>query len=416
MLLGLFLLPSAPAGDKKSEKAPRTGVDNPALAPLDEMMEKFIAEHQVPGAALAVTKDGKLVYTRGFGYADPEAKSLVQPRSKFRIASISKPITAAAILRLIEMGKLKLDDPVFDLLALALPPGSEEDPRLRKITVRHCLQHTGGWDRAKSSDPMFRPLVIAKALGVKAPAGPNDVIRYMMGQKLDFAPGSRYAYSNFGYCVLGRVIEKVSGKSYEAFVRDEILQTLKMDDTRLGKTLEPAPGEVKYVDGKKRTAPAVVGPELGKKVPLEYGAWYLEAMDAHGGWLSSAPDLVRFASAFDRTRKSPILKDESIRALFARPEGLAGHDKDGKAKETYYGLGWQVVSAGPKGSFNSWHTGALDGTATILVRRHDGLDWAVLFNARADEKGRYLAALIDPLVHQAVDRVQRWPIKDLFEK
>jgi CubicO group peptidase (beta-lactamase class C family) len=416
LILLLGLLAAVPAGEKKAATPVRTGPDEPDLASFDAMMERFVRDNDVPGAALAVAKNGRLVYARGFGYADPSARAPVQPHALFRIASISKPITAAAILRLIEMGKLKLDDSAFDLLKLAPLAGREEDPRLKKVTIRELLQHTGGFDRAASFDPMFQPIKIAEAFRATPPAEPRQIIRYMMGVKLDFDPGSRYAYSNYGYCLLGRVIEEVSGKGYEAFVRAQVLNPLHMADTRLGKTLQRARGEVKYVDLKRRTAPAVVGPKLGQQVPLPYGAWYLEAMDAHGGWLSSAPDLVRFAASFDRSAKSPILKAESIRTTFARPAGLAGHDKHGKPLDVYYGCGWQVRVIGPKGAVNTWHTGSLDGTATLLVRRSDGLCWAVLFNARENQRGKNLAGLIDPLVHGAADRVKRWPAKDMFDK
>jgi CubicO group peptidase (beta-lactamase class C family) len=417
LLLGL-LIPTS-AGDKKADKLPRTGIDDANLASFDEMMERFVIDQEVPGAALAVAKDGKLVYARGFGYADrdPKSKMLVQPHSKFRIASISKPITAAAILRLIEMGKLKLDDHAFDLLKLAPPAMAEVDPRLHKVTIRELLQHTAGFDRDKSFDPMFRPIIIAKALGTPPPADPEHIVRYMLGHKLDFDPGARYAYSNFGYCVLGRVIEKVSGKGYEAFVHDAILKPLAIADTQLGKTLERAKGEVKYVDLKGRTGPAVVGPERGKQVPWPYGAWYLEAMDAHGGWISTAPDLVRYASSLNDPKKCPILKAESIRTMFARPTGLAGYEKNGKPLDVYYGCGWEVRVVNDKtGATNTWHGGSLDGTSTLLVRRADGLTWAVLFNARENRKGKELAGLIDPLVHEAADRVKQWPKRDLFKK
>jgi CubicO group peptidase (beta-lactamase class C family) len=146
-------------------------------------------------------------------------------------------------------------------------------------------------------------------------------------------------------------------------------------------------------------------------VPLPYGAWYLEAMDAHGGWISTAPDLVRFGSAFNQPDRCKILKADSIKTMFARPDGLAGHTKDGKAKDSFYGCGWQVRTVGRDDRINTWHTGALDGTETLLVRRSDGLTWAVLFNTRNG-----LIAKIDPLLHQAADKVKRWPKRDLFEK
>src|SRR5262249_53134841 len=148
--------------------------------------------------------------------------------------------------------------------------------------------------------------------------------------------------SNFGYCLLGRVIEKVSGQSYESYVRKEVLAPVGVHSMKLGKTLETerARGEVKYYAPGKNLA--VLGPQLGKPVPNPYGAWCIEAMDSHGGWIASAEDLVRFASAFDHPGKCKILKEKSIEEMFARPEGLAGHTPQGKPLAAYYAFGWQV--------------------------------------------------------------------------
>jgi N-acyl-D-amino-acid deacylase len=401
--VGLTFCSAAIAQEKE---IPVTGLGDADLAPFDDMMFKFMADNQVPGAVLAVAKDGKLVYARGFGHADQQLGLPVPPGMRFRIASISKPITAAAILKLIEMGLLKIDDNPFTVLNIALPMDS--DPRLKKITIKHLLHHTAGWDRAKAFDPMFRPIVIAKEENVMPPAKPMDIIHYMTHQKLQFEPGERYAYSNFGYCILGRVIEKVGGHSYEAFVQKRIFDPIGVKHTQLGHTLTTAKNETHYFDEKSRTANAIMGPNFGKPAPLPYGAWYLEAMDSHGGWISSAPDLVRFASAFNQADKCKILKADSIKTMFARPEGLAGQTKEGKAKDVFYGCGWNVRTVGD-GKINTWHMGALDGTATILVRRSDGLTWAVLFNTRGNQKGEYLGSLIDPLVHQAANKVKRWP-------
>jgi N-acyl-D-amino-acid deacylase len=336
----------------------------------------------------------------------------VEPGMRFRIASISKPITAALILRLVELGLLKLDDNPFVVLGITL--SADSDARLKKITIRHLLHHTAGWDRAVSFDPMFRPILIANDQKVQPPAKPMDVIHYMTKQKLDFDPGARYAYSNFGYCILGRVAEKLTGQAYGAAVQKHVFDPIGIKHTQLGHTLTTAKDEVKYYDEKQRTGKAVLGPNLGKPVPMPYGAWYLEAMDSHGGWISSAPDLVRFASAFDKPNESKLLKAASIRTMFARPDGLAGHDKEGKAKDVFYGCGWQVRTLGRDDRMNTWHSGSLDGTSTILVRRAEGLCWAVLFNSRSSPNGKVLSGAIDPLVHQAADKVKRWPKRDLF--
>jgi N-acyl-D-amino-acid deacylase len=412
-LIPIFVVMSAVSfAGGQERKIPVTGLADADLAPFDEMMLKFLRDNQVPGASLAVAKDGKLVYARGFGDADRQLGLPVQPNMRFRIASISKPITAAMILRLIELGLLKMDDNPFEVLKIALPANA--DPRLKKITIKQLLQHTAGWDRAVSFDPMFRPVLIAKAQGTKPPAKPIDIIRYMTTQKLDFNPGERYAYSNFGYCILGRVIETVTGQTYDAAVQKGIFDPIGVKHTQLGHTLTTAKNEVKYFDLKNRKANAIMGPSFGKPVPAPYGAWYLEAMDSHGGWISTAPDLVRFGAAFNDPLGCKILRAGSIKTMFARPDGPAGHDRDGKKKDVYYGCGWLVRTLGREDRINTWHNGSLDGTATILVRRVDGLTWAVLFNARSNAKGGYLGSLIDPLVHQAANRVKRWPKRDHF--
>jgi N-acyl-D-amino-acid deacylase len=399
---------------------PATGPVVPELAGLDRLIQAFLLNNKVPGAAVAVAHHGRVVYSRGFGLADLEAEAPVEPDSLFRVASLSKPITAVAVLRLVEHGKLKLDDRAFQVLDLRDPAGRPvplADPGLGEVTVRDLLRHTGGWDSEPSGDPMFRPVEIAKEFGMAPPAGPGLIVRSMLGKPLDFHPGHRYAYSNFGYCVLGRLIEKVSGKSYEAFVRAEVLAPLGIRDIRLGKTLaeDRAPREVRYYDAKRREGPGVVGPTLGKKVPLPYGAFYLEAMDAHGGWLASAEELVRFAAAFDDPRHPRPLHPKGLAAMVERPEGLAGFRRDGSPRDAYYGLGWEVRPIGPRG-YNLWHLGRLDGTSTLLVHRFDGISWAVLFNTDADPQGRELAELIDPLLHPVIDSVRSWPAHELLHR
>jgi N-acyl-D-amino-acid deacylase len=405
-------LAQRPLSKTESGALPTTGATDPNLAPLDRLMISFVKEHHAPGAALAVARHGRLVYARGFGLADKEKKEPVEPHALFRIASISKPITAAAILQLVERKKLKLDDKVFDLLKLEPyeHPGSTFDPRWKQITILQLLHHTGGFDSDKSFDPMFASFRIVKALGVDPPADQQAIIRYTMGLPLDFEPGKRFAYSNFGYCLLGRVIEKASGQTYEDYVRKEVLAPLGIHTMRLGKTLPAgrAKGEVVYYDEKNRTGPSVFESKRGLQAPLPYGAWNLEAMDSHGGWIASAPDLVRLAAAFAEPDHCKILKPHSIAVLFARPDGPAGLNKKGKPLASYYACGWQVNPGKPEPTY--WHGGALDGTSTLLVHRHDGFTWAALFNTLKDSQGKEMADEIDPLVHEAVDAVKKWPV------
>ena len=143
-----------PSGQRADGQA--TGPVMPKLARLRRVDDQLHAQHKPPGAALAVTYHGRLVYARGFGHADLEKQEAVRPAALFRIASLSKPFTATAVMQLVEHGKLKLDERVFPMLKLQphLERGARLDPRWHEITVRHCLQHTGGWNRDKSFDPM----------------------------------------------------------------------------------------------------------------------------------------------------------------------------------------------------------------------------------------------------------------------
>src|SRR5262245_39249302 len=155
-----------------------TGDAVPELAGLDAVMLRCLAEHGVPGAALAVAKDGRPVYARGFGWADLQTLTPVAPDTRFRLASVSKPTTGVAVLRLAQEGRLSLDERAFERLPVEphLAPGARPDPRWQQITIRHLLNHTAGWDRDRSGDPMFMSVKIAQALGVPAPAEPEHII------------------------------------------------------------------------------------------------------------------------------------------------------------------------------------------------------------------------------------------------
>lgn len=387
------------------------------LAPFDDLLSRFVAEHRVPGASLAVIRDDRLVCAGGYGLADRERGTPVQPTSLFRIASIAKPITATAVMQLVEQGRLGLEDRVFELLDLErfTATGAPVDRRLTRVTVLDLLRHSGGFDRDASFDPMFSSIKIRKALGIDRLPEPWDIIRYMVRRRLDFDPGTKYVYSNFGYLMLGRVIEKITGSTYEQWVRDRVFGPLGVTDARLGRTAASGalPGEVQYYDGRGLEVKSVLG-DAGPRVPRPYGMWYLESMDAHGGWVASAVDLARFSAAFARPDESPLLARETIEQMFAPPPYVELDDQ-GIAQEPFYGLGWRVRHKG-RGRANVWHTGKLEGTSTAMVRRHDGIAWVVLFNTDRNPDGTPLTNLIDGDLHRAAAEVERWPDYDLFSR
>jgi N-acyl-D-amino-acid deacylase len=407
--------PLAPPVTARAE-IPISGAAVPGMEAYDLRIADLMRKYAIPGGAVAVLRDGRLIYARGFGYADVETKTPVQPDALFRIASVSKPITGVAIMRLVGEGKLKLDDRVAPFIAHLTPAqGASVDPRWEQITVRQLLNHTGGWDRDKPNggfDPMFRPAIAATAVGAPAPASAETIIRYMKGMPLDFNPGEKHVYSNFGYAILGRVIERLSGMPYEEYVRARVLQPVGAHRTRLGKTRmgDALADEVKYYlpgdPGLGLTAPLV--PSVfpgGGTVPVNYGGYYVEAMDAHGGWVSSTVDLLRFVAGVDgRADRPDILSAGLVAEMTSNGVAVC----PGGACQ--YAGGWLVRPT--QGEAIWWHGGSLPGTTSILVRSHHNVAWVALFNARSGTGN--LGGELDATLWDALAQVTSFPTHDLF--
>src|SRR5215218_2927009 len=366
------------------QEIPITGTTVPGMTSYDVVVTDFMRKHAIPGGAVAVMRDGRLLYARGFGYADVENKTPVQPDALFRIASVSKTLTSAAIMKLVEEGKLELDDRVAPFIAHLTPaPGATVDPRWEKITIRHLLNHTAGWDRTRPDggfDPIDRPAIAAAAVNAPAPASSETLIRYMKGMPLDFNPGEKFAYSNFGYIILGRVIERVSGIPYKDFVRARVLEPVGASRTQQGRSRmsDALPDEVKYyypnfgVGGP--LVPSVFPGE--GPVPLNYGGYHHEAGDASGAWVSSTVDLLRFLGGVDgRPNRPDILSAELIGEMTSNGAALC---PDGSC---YYAGGWNIR---PVQNGATWsHGGDLPGTKSMLVRSYYNISWVALFNTAA---------------------------------
>jgi N-acyl-D-amino-acid deacylase len=406
---------SSPGTPPAQQETPITGTPVPGMTSYDQVIPDFMRKYGIPGGAVAVMRDGKLVYARGFGYADVENKVPVQPDALFRIASVSKTLTSAAIMTLVEEGKLELGDRVAPLIADLTPaPGATVDPRWDEITVRQLLNHTGGWDRTKPDggfDPVDRPAIAAAAVNAPAPASSETLIRYMKGMPLDFNPGEKFAYSNFGYIILGRVIERLSGMPYEEYVRTRVLEPGGANRTQEGSShmSDALPDEVKYYwPGAGVNAPLVPSVFPGEGlVPLNYGGFHLEAGDASGGWVSSTVDLLRFIGGVDgRASRPDILRADIVTEMTSKDNGSAGCS----SSVCYYAAGWWVRPIQVDADW--WHTGTLPGTTAILVRQHDNFSWVGLFNSRSLTAN--LEAEVDIALRKAFASVTSFPTHDLF--
>ena len=376
--------PVSPPATPAPPETPTTGAAVPGMDSFDQSVRALMKKYFLPGGAVAVVRDGKLFYARGFGYADAENQTPVQPDALFRIASVSKPLTAVAIMQLVEDGKLTLADRVAPFIAhLTAAPGATVDPRWEQITIRHLLSHTGGWDRDKPNggfDPMDRPVIAAAAVNAPTPGSAETIIRYMKGMPLDFDPGTRHVYSNFGYAILGRVIERVSGMPYEEFVRTRVLQPVGANRTRSGKTrlADAFANEVRYYfPGAGIGWPLVTSVFPGEgTVPANYGGYYLEAMDASGAWVSSTVDLLRFVNGVDGRASPPDILSAGAVAEMTSYGATACPDGS-----CYYAAGWVVRPVESGATW--WHGGDLPGTKAMLVRSYYNISWVALFNAGA---------------------------------
>lgn len=402
---------TATAGDASTsaevEVRPGGGQRVPELAVVDQLLMEFLERWEIPGGAVGVTYNGRLVLLRGYGLADREAEEPMSPDARFRLASLSKPLTALATLKLVEDGALDLHDRAFEILDDLEPPeGETPDPRLRDIRVRHLLHHLGGWDRSESGDWTWPPYVqqAAEDLGIEGPPSAEEVLRWVIGRPLDFDPGERYAYSNIGYSTLARIVERVTGRDYEDFVREELLIPAGAEGTRLGGTFleDRLEGEVRYHDSGTTQS---VFPDLGT-VPWAYGGFSLEARDGQGGWVSSAADYLRFVHAVDgRPERQDVVAPETVDWINTRPQDPVFAD------ETSWYSGFRVR---PQSGGHFWsHGGSLPGTRTLLIHRPDGVSYVVLLNSRGTSSSDARSEL-GTLLGNPLREVSEWPDHDLF--
>jgi CubicO group peptidase (beta-lactamase class C family) len=367
---------------------------------MERTIRSFMHRWEIAGASVAVSKNGQLIYAKGFGLADKQNNILTEPYNKFRIASISKLITAVAIMKLQEDGKLSVSDRVFGPDGILNDPfySDPRDKRVYGITVAHLLSHEGGWS-TRFGDQMFIPFVVSESMGVNSPVDTKTIVRFALNKGLHFTPGTGKAYSNLGYAILGLVIEKVTGMSYSDYCRKAILEPIGIFDMTLAHNLpsEKAPYEVTYYEpGDAYLKRSIYG--TGDQVQASYGGNDIEALGGAGAWLATAPDLIKLLLAIDGfdTRKD-ILSPESIRFMTDSNNGYAP-------------VGWKTTIY--DGTW--WRTGTFPGTAGMMKRQPDGIAWVVLLNTSA-WNGPEISSDINYMMARALSMTKVWPQRDLME-
>lgn len=330
---------------------------------IDKRIDSLQKKYNIPAITVAIVRNDKLVYINCYGEQDTEKHVPIKNSSLLRIASISKPITVVALLKLMQEGKLSMDEKVFGSGSIlgedfgVLPENSDWD----KITIRHLIEHKSGIHNIPN-DPMFH---------YKGLTNKEIIERIIAERPLNEEPGVQNYYSNVGYNILGRVIEKVSGMGYEKYVKQKILKPCGITRMQIGfNTLEERlEGEVIYYQ------------------PDEPGWVYsmdVSRMDAHGGWVASAADLARFITHVNRIDIVPDIINKSW------------------LEQTYLG-------------FEQWtHTGSLPGTATMLTRMNDEFSFVFLANRRSWDENFWKD--ISTCMQDAIKEREVWPNIDLFKK
>ncbi len=374
-----------------------TGQEVPELAAIDDMVRNQMVSHGIRAASVAITKDGRLVYARGYTWDRPDVEP-VQPTSLFRNGSIAKSITSIAIHQLIEDGLLSYDTRVAEFLGLQPPPGRSADPWLDLVTVDHLLTHTVGWDKYDGGiDPMvFRDWLVALSLGVLPPPTRHEIATFMTGEPFQFYPGTRWAYCNFGYLLLQMLAEKVTGVDFPEYVHDNLFRRVGVGRARMAHTprSDLAPTERDY-DGDYEGDPYAL-------------TW--ENAYAAGGMVMSAPDLARLYTAlFDDPDASGLLRADTIDSMLSLPFSAS--------RDLGYGRGWIFEKYFvDSGHTIGWLTDPNDG---LEVYTHGGGGPGVHAIAlwRTDGIGFFWCSNKDPLVNDFDDlpEIDTWPEHDLWE-
>jgi CubicO group peptidase (beta-lactamase class C family) len=406
-----FTFLAAGRSDPNPKRWSVTGPAAEGLSPFDEYMRNLMQSNQVRAGSLAIVKDGRLVFAHGYTWAEGDYP-VTQPGSLFRVASCSKPLTSMLLHRALrESGMpgaaLTLQEKILGLLK-PKDAAAPADPRFADVTVDDLLTHSGGWARSRENpDPVFNDYPLGSEIRNRLPEAKQDFLSYMLRQPMQFAPGSKSVYANFGFFLLGRLIETLPmniGKSYEQIAEETLFKPLGLTRPRFGGSLmkDRLEGEVLY---HTRTPYLQRGREAGGPpwVPGAYGDFDVRNMDAAGAWVLGAPDYAKVLASFDLGEADPLLPPKGIATMWTSPHG------------SKYLRGWfsvKVDDGAGRLVEGRWHNGLFPGTST-LVFHLPGKYSFVLFLDRdiappltGEKNGRELCGL--------ASAVARWPETDLF--
>ena len=369
------------------------------LEGMDRKVEAYLRKWWMKGASLAIMRNDSLLYAKGYGWADEEKEQKMEPGNILRMASVSKLITAAGIMVLQDKGMLSIKDTVFGPTGILNDTIYKfRDRNYKKITVEHLLRHQAGFRR----DPLFSSRDVMHQLKLDHAPSAEDYIGLVMRQSLRFKPGSWQKYSNFGYLLLSRIIEEVSGMPYEKFIQKEVLQKAGCYDMHIAGIYyeDKRKNEVRYYTNEGEGKYIEEYNRSGRTVERCYGGNDITLLSGAGAWCGSPIELARFVASIDGRDEVPdIISKEAVRQMTEYMD-----------KETY-SLGWNDTN--PRKGWS--RTGTLSGTSALVKYFPDGECWIMITNTstwKGPSQTKYTDELFKKLRQQYGSKLPR---RDMFE-
>ena len=335
----------------------------PELHAMDSIMQRYLKRWEIHGAQLAISRHDSLLYARGFGYADKDRKIPMEPSYIMRMASVSKLITATGIMKLRDMGKIRLSDKVFGpkgILNDTFYVNSIRDKRYFDITVEQLLRHN------YAGDAIFSTRYIMQQNHLTTPPDHRTLLRIVLRRHLGYTPGTAQRYCNIGYTLLSLIIEKRTGMSYENFMQRYVLYPAGCYDFHIaGNYLKDRrPNETVYY----MHSSSVPVPEFnnsGRMVVRCYGENDITTALGAGAWVASAAELCRLVASIDGDRIVPdVISPQAVKLM---TQEMPDHQ---------FSLGWNFT---PRN--RPWiRTGSLVGTSALVLRYPDGECWVFITN------------------------------------
>ena len=340
----------------------------PELQPMDSIIRRYLKRWEINGAQLAISRHDSLLYARGFGFADKDHQTPMEPSYIMRMASCSKLITATGIMKLRDMGRIKFSDKVFGphgILNDTFYVNSIKDKRYFDITVEQLLRHQAGFTNY-AGDAVFSTRYIMQQNHLTTPPDHRTLLRIVLKRHLGYTPGTAQRYCNIGYTLLSLIIQKQTGMPYEQFMQKYVLEPAGCYDFHIaGNYMKDRRDNESVYYMHSSSEPAPEFNNSGRMVVRCYGENDITTSLGAGAWVASAAEVCRFVAAIDG---DPTVHDViSPQAVKLMTQEMPNHQ---------FSLGWNFT---PKSS--PWiRTGSLVGTSALILHYPDGECWVFITN------------------------------------